>query len=152
MGPPQKAAYAREEIFRESIPFRGHPMVRSLHPTTIEITMEEYLTAGGDCIIGVGAAKGCAQLGEGLKAGLRREGSRVAVKVVVGPEIFVLMAAGDPRLELSHPHDIVIRRSMFLSDRTMAVRASAAAKDIPRSLIARLKSPGAVGTLEIEVW
>lgn len=151
MDAPQRTAYVRQEAATESVVFRGHPMVRALHPTTIEVTTEEYLTASGDCIIGVAAAKGCAQLADVLKAGLRGEGSRVVVKVVAGPEAFVLTAMGDPRLELSHPHDIVVRRSRFLSDRTLAIGASAAARDIPRSLVARLKRPETVGRLEIEV-
>ena len=126
-------------------------MVRSLHPTTIEITTEEHLTAKGDCIVGVGAAKGCSQLGETLKTALRSEKARVTIRVLVGNESFELTAEGDKGLELSHPHDIVIRRSRFTSGRTLAVGASAAAKDIPRSIVSRLRNPETVGALEIEV-
>ena len=135
----------------ESIAFRGHPLVSSLHPTTIEVTTDEHLTANGDCIIGVGAEKGCAQLGDALKAGLRTPWARVVMRVVSGPETFVLKASGNPRLELSHPRDMVIRTSQFVSERTLATGASAAARDVPRSLVARLNKPGAVGRLEIEV-
>jgi hypothetical protein len=126
-------------------------MVRSLHPTTIEITTEERLTEKGDCIVGVGAAKGCSQLSETLKAALRSEQARVTIRVLVGAESFELTAEGDKGLELSHPHDIVIRRSRFVSGRTLAVGASAAAIDIPRSIVSRLKDPETVGALEIEV-
>jgi hypothetical protein len=126
-------------------------MVRSLHPTTIEITTEERLTEKGDCIVGVGAAKGCSQLSETLKAALRSEQARVTIRVLVGDESFELTAEGDKGLELSHPHDIVIRRSRFVSGRTLAVGASAAAIDIPRSIVSRLKDPETVGALEIEV-
>jgi hypothetical protein len=126
-------------------------MVRSLHPTTIEVTMKDHLTARGDCIIGVSASKGCGQLAEGTKNALRRTGSRVLLRVVVGKESFVLTARGDPRLELSHPHEMVIRKSDFVSERTLALGASAAAKDIPRSLVAKLRNPETVGRLEIEV-
>jgi hypothetical protein len=135
----------------ERIPFRGHPKVSALHPTTIEITMEEDLTERGDCIVGVGAGKGCAQLSEGVKAGIRRGSSAVLLRLVVGSESFVVKATGDPRLTLSHPHEIVVRRSDFVSDRTIAVRADAAARDIPRSMVARLRDPASVGFLEIEV-
>jgi hypothetical protein len=64
---------------------------------------------------------------------------------------FVFHAMGNPRLELSDPHDIVVRKSEFLSERTLAVKANMAAMDIPRSLVTRLRDPGTVGTLEIEV-
>jgi hypothetical protein len=41
----------------EEIPFVGHAMVRATHARTIEITTEGHLTARGDCIIGVAAAR-----------------------------------------------------------------------------------------------
>jgi len=135
----------------ERILFHGHPMVRSQHPTTIEITTEEHLSEKGDCIVGVGADKGCYQLDERLKAALREAGSKVLVRILVGPETFELRAEGDPRLELSHPREVVIRKSRFLSGRTLAVGADAAARDVPRSIVEMLTSPERVGVLEVEV-
>ena len=131
--------------------FRGHPMVRSLHPTTIEVTTEGRLTERGDCIIGVEADKGCAQLSSSVKGALRSMGSKVTIGIVVGPWTFVVKATGDPRLELSHAHDIVVRRSDFVSNRTAAVHADRASRDIPREMVRLLRSPGAAGRLVIEV-
>jgi uncharacterized protein len=136
---------------KEVVRFMGHPMVRSAHPTTIEVTTERSLTERGDCIIGIAADKGCAQLDERVKAGLRRAGSQVRIGIQVGDVSFDLSARGDPRLELSHRHDMVIRKSEFLSDRTLAVRATAAARDIPREMVRLLKDPGMSGTMTIEV-
>jgi hypothetical protein len=135
----------------ERISFRGHPMIRSLHPTTIEITTEEHLSPRGDCIIGVGAQKGCSRLDPAVKSALRREGTAVVLRFMAGGETFIVKAKGDPRLELSHPHDMVVRRSDFVSDRTLAVGADFAARDLPRTLIGKLKDPRTVGVLEIEV-
>ncbi len=146
----QRADLVRAPLL-ERIAFRGHPLVRALHPTTIEITTEEHLTANGDCIIGVRAEKGCSQLDESVKAAIRDANSRVIVRVVVGSESYAIAAKGDPRLPLAHPHDIVLRRSDFISDRTLAVGATAAARDLPRRMIAKLRSPDAVGFLEVEV-
>jgi len=131
--------------------FHGHPMVRSAHPTTIEVTTEDRLTPKGDCILGVGASSGCAQLGAEVKGLLRTAGSTVTIRFVVGESTFEVKAEGDPRLELSHPSDIVIRRSDFISDRTLAVHADAAAKDVPRGIVRLLRDPATVGRLEIEV-
>ena len=61
-------------LARDVVEFRGHPMVRSSHPTTVEVTTEDYLTENGECIIGVGADKGCAGLSGAVKERLRREG------------------------------------------------------------------------------
>ena len=126
-------------------------MVRSLHPTTIEVTTEESLTENGDCIVGVGAAKGCAGLDPRIKEALRRRGSTVTIRIVVGTLSSSIKATGDPRLQLSHEHDMVIRRSDFISDRTLAVRADTAAKDIPREMVNLLRNPTTVGRIEIEV-
>ncbi len=126
-------------------------MVSSLHPTTIEVTTEEFLTENGDCIVGVGAAKGCAGLDARVKGALRRRGSMVTIRLVVGSYSFSIRASGDPKLQLSHEHDMVIRRSNFMSDRTLAIRADAAAKDIPREMVNLLRNPGTVGRLELEV-
>jgi len=71
--------------------------------------------------------------------------------MVVGPHTFEVKAEGDPRLELSHPHDIVVRRSDFTSDRTLAVHADGAAKNIPRDMVRLLRNPETVGRIEIEV-
>jgi hypothetical protein len=146
----------REELsgrgfVKETVVFRGHPMVRSLHPTTIEVTTETHLTESGDCIIGVGASKGCAGLGEEVKEGLKRKDSQVRIRILVGDREFRVRARGDPRLELTHPHDMVIRRSDFISDRTLAVHADAAARNIPRDMIRLLRDPAVTGRLEIEV-
>ena len=86
-----------------------------------------------------------------MKEALRSDRGKVRLTLTVGVETFVAEARGDPGLYLSHPHDMVIRKSGFLSDRTLAVGASAAARDIPRSMVAGLRSSGAVGTLLVEV-
>lgn len=88
---------------------------------------------------------------EEVKAAIRREGASVRVRLLVGQESFAITARGDPRLPLTHPHDIVIRKSSFVSDRTLAVGASAAARDIPRRMVQKLRSPDTVGYLEVDV-
>jgi uncharacterized protein len=147
----QRTAIEGKTAAMEAVEFRGHPMVRSTHPTTIEITTEDYLTENGDCIIGVGASKGCAGLGSEVKEQLRKPGSLVTFRIVAGPAMFEVRAAGDPRLTLSDPHEMVIRKSNFISDRTVAVNADAASRNIPRNLVRLLKNPATEGRLEIEV-
>lgn len=148
---PGRRVQPGREVLVESVSFRGHPMVRSLHHTTIEVTTEESLTENGDCIVGVGAAKGCSGLDSRVKDALRRRGSEITIRLVVGTLSFSIKATGDPRLQLSHEHDIVIRKSDFISDRTLAIRADNAAKDIPREMVNLLRNPVMVGRIEIEV-
>lgn len=146
----EEVAVPREVMASDVVSFRGHPMVRSLHPTTIEVTTETHLTERGDCIIGVGASKGCADLDRRVRKGIQA-GARLVLCIRTTGETFTVRCRGDPRLELSDAHDIVVRKSEFISGRTLALRASAAAKDVPRSIVRRLKDPDARGVLEIMV-
>jgi len=44
-------------------------------------------------------------------------------------------------LILTHPTDIVIRKSDYICNRTLAIRADKSAKDLPRELAEKLKNP-----------
>lgn len=132
------------------VAFRGHPNVRSLHRTTIEVTTARSLTPAGDCIVGVGADCGCAGLPDRLKAALRGGRTRVRITLLAGGQEYVVEGRGDPRLALSHPEDIVVRRSSFACPRTLAVGCDGAASDVPRAMASYLSSPNARGVLRIE--
>jgi uncharacterized protein len=136
----------------EEVPFGGHPMVSATHARTIEITTEEHLTARGDCIVGVGAAKGVAQLSPAIKRALRSDGSRVRLTIVAPGGTFSFTARGSKDLPLDDPRDMVIRTSGFVCGRTLAVGADASAMELPRELVRSLKSPEAAGLLRIEVF
>lgn len=139
-----------EDLAVDRIVFTGHPMVLATHPTTIEITKEHHLSRKGDCIVGVSADKGLPELLPRVRKALRTDGSSIALRMTVGGEVFMVKASGDSRLSLSHPTELVVRKSEFLSNRTLAIRSSAAAKDIPRTLVEKLKMR-AVGVLEVRV-
>lgn len=146
-----ESLHQERPVLLERVSFRGHPMVLALHPTTIEITTEDHLSRRGDCIVGVAAEKGCAGLGAETREALRRSDARVSIRIVVAERSFELSARGDPGLTLAHPQDMVIRKSGFVSDRTLALGASAAARDIPRGMVSLLRDPKTVGFLEIGV-
>ena len=133
---------------RDVVRFRGHPNIRATHKTTMEVTKEGWLTPKGDCIIGVSADKACADLSSNLKEFIRR-GSRLRITLVVGDEKFQFMAHGSPKLELTDPTSMVIRKSGFISPRTVAIRSEASASDIPRKIVELLKK-GLNGTMLIE--
>lgn len=130
--------------------FRGHPNVRPLHRTTIEVTTERGLTPAGDCIVGVGADCGCAGLPDGLKAALRDAHTRVRITLIAGGREYSVSGRGDPRLALSHPSDIVARRSSFACPRTLAVECDGSAAGVPPEMAAALREPGARGVMRIE--
>ena len=136
---------------KDEVEFQGHPMVRSLHPTTIEVTKDPHLTINGDCIIGVRADKGLSELSSGVREAIRLEGSTLLITIEVPPESFLVKAKGGPELTLASPTEMVIRRSQFVSPRTLALGANYAAKDVPRTITGRLRNPECRGLLRIEV-
>lgn len=139
------------EKYIDEVEFFGHPMVRSRHRNTIEVTREPNLTPRGDCIIGVRADKGLTDLSSGVREAIRTEGSELVMTIEVLSDTFTVRAAGSGRLPLEDAHEMVIRKSDFISPRTLAIRADAAAKDIPRRMVESLRSPGTRGLLRIEV-
>jgi uncharacterized protein len=145
-------ALPQEVCVTEEIPFAGHAMVRATHSTTIEITTERHLTPRGDCIIGVGASKGVAQLSASLKKALRSDGARVCFTIVAPGGEYTFHARGSKDLSFQSATDLVIRTSEFICGRTLAIKAESSAREIPRGLIGTLRSPESPGLLRIEVY
>ena len=136
---------------KDEVEFFGHPLVRSRHPTTIEVTRDPNLTIRGDCIIGVRADKGLSDLSSGVRESIRTKGSRLSLTLEVLSERFLIRAAGSSHLTLEDPHEMVVRKSDFISPRTLAIGADAAAKDVPRKIVESLRNPDCRGLLKIEV-
>ena len=135
----------------EEVAFSGHPMVRATHDRTIEITTEAHLTPRGDCIVGVGAARGLSQLSPSTKLALMSDDANVKLTLVTPAGEFSFMAKGSSSLTFENPRDLVIRKSSYVCGRTLAVQAGSSASEIPRDLVESLKSPKAAGALRIEV-
>ncbi len=129
-------------LAHEIIRAEGHENIRATHPTTFEITREDYLTTKGDCIIGINADKAVASLKEDFKSALRREDS-ILLGILYIPERNVydtFVAQGSSGLELSDTRRIIVRKSSFINPPTLAIHSSKAARDIDRSLVRLLKT------------
>lgn len=118
----------------------GHANVLATHPTTMEITKDDYLSRKGDCIIAVSADKTMSDLDPVLKESLRQEGSRISILIEAGGTVETVHARGSSRLILSHPTDFVIRKGSYISNRTLAIHADKAAADLSRTLVKKLKN------------
>lgn len=125
----------------EVITAYGHTNVRSTHKTTFEITKETILTKCGDCIIAVGATKGAKDLSLEFREATKRKATKITVTVEAGGVKEVVKARGTPRLLLTHPTDLVVRKSDYVCERTVAIRADKAAGDLSRELVEKLKNP-----------
>ena len=119
----------------------GHENIRSTHKTTLEVTMENVLTKCGDCIIAVGSTKGSAGLSPVFKEAMKREDAQLTVTIEAGGMREVVRAWGSPRLSFLHPTDLVIRKSDYVCNRTVGIRADKAAQDLSRAFIEKIRKP-----------
>jgi uncharacterized protein len=136
-------------MVQEEIIFYGHRNVQSLHARTIEITKNPKLTLQGDCIIGVRANKSCCDICDKVQRILKDNNSHIIIDIIVGNRSFIINASGDRRLLLLSRHDIVIRKSNFICERTMAIQCDKASRDIPRDITLLLQNPETKGILRI---
>jgi len=138
-------------LLTEEIKFCGHKNIRSLHARTIEITKEPNLTLNGDCIIGVSATKACSDLTSTMKNKIRNNDSLLEINLVVEPFSFRIQATGNNNLPLTNVHDIVLRKSNFICNRTLCISCNVSALNIPRKMVDLLKDPTKQGLLIISV-
>lgn len=139
------------ENTEEHLIFSGHCLIMASHTTTLEITKAKTLTKQGTCIIGVNASKSCKDLNPEFKKKLSSEKTRVIITIYVNNEKFIINARGHPSLTLTNPEDIVIRKSSFVCDRTLAINADKAASDIPSHIVALLKDAYSRCSMEIKL-
>lgn len=119
----------------------GHRNIQATHKTTFEITKDAELSKRGDCIIAVSADKALGDLSPEFKRVICSENRRIKILIEAGDFVEVVEAFGDPKLILSHPTDMVIRKSNYICSRTLAIEADKAACDLSRKLVEKLKNP-----------
>jgi hypothetical protein len=135
----------------EFIRARGNPQITAVHPTTLMITKEEEVGPKGSCITAVAADKGAAELSQNLKRAVRSS-YLIKITLEINDLIEIFQGRGDPNLSLTHPTDIVLRKSTFTCNRTLAISVNRAASDISRDFVARLRSPSTKIKITIEAY
>jgi hypothetical protein len=123
---------------QEIIRCRGHPLVLGTHPTTFEVTSEDYLTKNGNCIIGVAADKGCAGLAPSFKSVLAHDDAVLVTRLACDGIIVEVRSRGSSQFTLDHPADMVWRKSTFVCGRTIGILSDRAALTLPRDLMVNL--------------
>ena len=126
---------------REVIFGYGHENMQATHKTTLEFTKDSHLTKKGDCIVTVAADKALADLNTEFKEILRKPNTKVTITIEADGVIEQVNAKGSPQLSLTHPTDMVVRKSGYVCSRTLAVHADKAACDLSRALVEKLKNP-----------
>ena len=127
----------------------GHPAILSTHPSTLEITTTHELTRRGDCVVAVKSSGAVRNLPEDLKRVLSNSNGRGRLALRVGPFEFTVEGRGDPRLTFLHDTDLVVRKSAFISDRTLMIHADKSSIDIPRDMVRLLQDANRRVTVEI---
>ena len=117
----------------------GHPNIQATHPTTLMFTKDTHLSKNGDCIVAVAADRALADMCEAFKEELRKPGAKLTIVIEAGGSKMLISAAGSPKLPLTNPTEAVVRKSNYISDRTLAVCADKASLDLPRSFVEKLK-------------
>ena len=129
------------EPTKETVWAFGHRNIQAVHPSTLMLTKEKHLSETGHCIIAVAADKAAADLGDEFKEKLKKPNAKLTVIIDIDGLIQQVNAWGSPKLVLTHPTDIVIRKSDYVSDRTLAICADKSSNDLAREFIEKLKNP-----------
>jgi hypothetical protein len=129
------------EQTRERVLAFGHENIQAVHPSTLMFTKDKQLSKNGDCVVAVAADKAVADLSPEFKDKLKKPNAKLIITIEAGGLKQQITASGSPKLILTHPKDMVIRKSDYLSDRTLAIHADKAADDLPRPFIDRLQNP-----------
>jgi len=119
----------------------GHENIQATHKTTFEITKEAQLSRRGDCIIAVSANKTMTDFSSDFKENLHKEKAKIMILIEAGDAAEVVNVFGSPRLILTHRTDMVVRKSNYICNRTLAIQADKAACDLSRKLAEKLRNP-----------
>ena len=103
------------------------------------ITTDKHLSKEGDCIVAVRAEKGLDGLLPDLKEIIRNTEAEVIFIMEASGQSLVVRGRGHPGLTLTNPSDMVIRKSSFICDRTLMIKADITALDIPPEFIRLLE-------------
>ena len=129
----------------------GHPNILGTHSSTIEITRAPDISRRANCVIGVRATMGLADLSSAFKKLAKSSTTEIVITFECGGKIDTVHAWGGPGLTFSHERDMVIRTSDFMCPRTLAIRADKAASDLNRELIQQLQTKEAKLHIKIVV-
>ncbi len=116
----------------------GHPGIKATHRTTLMLTKDADCTARGDCIIGVRADFDPGQLRELVK----QEGKLVmAITVKQGRKVLREQVETTTNASFNDSREIVLRKTDFLSPRTLGIRADKSAFELNREMAVAMRNP-----------
>ena len=127
----------------------GHENVRAEHHTTIEITTENFLTKTGTCIIGINSDKTLFDMSDEVKKLAKRDDTVIVLKLSVSGYQEEIKGYGNPGLTYADRVSMVARKSDYVCDRTLMVKADKSAFELERQFVEQLKDDEALIECEL---
>ncbi len=115
----------------------GHPNILATHRTTLEFTKDSELTLKGDCIVGVKADFELEKIKNFIKK-LRNKKITITIETLNNKKIKEKIKA-EFNPHFNSDKEIVIRKTDFVSERTLAIKSNKAAFELNKDLIVFLK-------------
>ena len=119
---------------------KGHENVSSLHKSTFEITKDAEIGPTADCIIGVDMDSSMLNFPQEFKDRIADSNTKIIVILDTENGHDEITGFGHEDLTLTHPTDIVCRKSDYTCSRTLMIHADKAARDLDGDLIEDLKN------------
>ena len=114
---------------------KGHPNITAKHRTTIAFTRDKEITIKGDCFVAVDSRF---NISPDFMEKLRCS-RHIIITISCAGSTDRIIARGHPKITLSDAKDLVIRKSNYVDNKTLAILADKAAIDLSRALIKNLR-------------
>lgn len=121
----------------------GHHNVTSRHNTTLEFTKDQEITPRGDCIIGVKSDFDTKKIKEFIA-----DKNKIVLRFYYG-ELCIEKLEFIPNKDFSNENEIVIRKTEFISNRTLGLRCNKSSYQLEPQLINLMKDPKNMITVEL---
>ena len=112
----------------------GHPNITARHKNTLEFTKDKELTKRGDCILGVNSDFDLEQI-------KRIVSNHKKIKITLKSGNMSEEISADANQGFNDEREIVVRKTGFISKRTLGINADKACVDLDKELISLLKNP-----------
>jgi hypothetical protein len=111
--------------------------VTATNRRTLEISKDPYVTRRGDCIVACCAEKAAGELRRDVLQALASRG--VVLVVIEAGDVQEVVTGETPGTMPTSRWRMVVRRSRYVDDSTVAIAADKAAANLDRSLVERLR-------------
>ena len=114
----------------------GHPNILGTHKTTLEFTKDSELSVKGDCIAGVKADFELGKLQDFIK---KSDNKKITITIETADKTIKENIIAELNPNFNDDNELVIRKTDFISERTLATKADKAAFELNKDLMSFLK-------------